>query len=60
MDILLGEYPPNTYEVVYPGVHSDVGGGYPQNYHNMAPSITSLVRLHGKDARAGFFPCSLN
>ena len=21
-------YPPNTHEVVYPGVHSDVGGGY--------------------------------
>lgn len=23
-----GHYPPNTYEVVYPGVHSDIGGGY--------------------------------
>ncbi len=22
------QYPPNTVEVVYPGVHSDVGGGY--------------------------------
>lgn len=24
-----GHYPANTSEVVYPGVHSDVGGGYP-------------------------------
>jgi len=55
-----GQYPLNTYEVVYPGVHSDVGGGYPQNFQDMAPSITSLVRLHGKEARVGFFPCSLN
>nr|WP_237543803.1 DUF2235 domain-containing protein [Pseudomonas syringae] len=26
-----GQYPADTYEVVYPGVHSDVGGGYPEN-----------------------------
>ena len=25
-----GEYPSNSVEVVYPGVHSDVGGGYPR------------------------------
>ncbi|MGG8278352.1 DUF2235 domain-containing protein [Klebsiella sp. 141198] len=24
-----GIYPPTTMEVVYPGVHSDIGGGYP-------------------------------
>jgi len=24
-----GSYPANTFEVVYPGMHSDVGGGYP-------------------------------
>ncbi|SQI96045.1 lipoprotein [Klebsiella oxytoca] len=23
-----GNYPASTFEVVYPGVHSDVGGGY--------------------------------
>ncbi|WP_286743458.1 T6SS phospholipase effector Tle1-like catalytic domain-containing protein [Aquabacterium sp. UBA2148] len=30
LDTLLeaGRYPPNTVEVVYPGVHSNVGGGY--------------------------------
>jgi hypothetical protein len=26
-----GQYPENSLEVVYPGVHSDVGGGYPAN-----------------------------
>lgn len=25
-----GGYPPATQEVIYPGMHSDIGGGYPQ------------------------------
>ena len=24
-----GKYPPCAIEVVYPGMHSDIGGGYP-------------------------------
>ncbi|WP_228745713.1 DUF2235 domain-containing protein, partial [Klebsiella pneumoniae] len=24
-----GKYPPCATEVVYPGMHSDIGGGYP-------------------------------
>jgi hypothetical protein len=51
-----GEYPPNTYEVVYPGVHSDVGGGYPQNDQGKArggtDELVSQIVLHDLYAEA--------
>nr|WP_255302853.1 DUF2235 domain-containing protein [Pseudomonas sp. AU12215] len=54
-----GKYPANTYEVVYPGVHSDVGGGYPQNDQGKArggtDELISQVALH--DLYAEAFAC---
>jgi hypothetical protein len=51
-----GQYPPNTYEVVYPGVHSDVGGGYPQNDQGKArggtDELVSQIVLHDLYAEA--------
>ena len=51
-----GQYPDNTYEVVYPGVHSDVGGGYPQNDQGKARGSTqelvSQIVLHDLYASA--------
>ena len=51
-----GQYPDNTYEVVYPGVHSDVGGGYPQNDQGKArggtQELVSQVVLHDLYAAA--------
>ena len=51
-----GQYPPNTYEVVYPGVHSDVGGGYPQNDQGKARGgtheLVSQIVLHDLYAEA--------
>ena len=51
-----GHYPPNSYEVVYPGVHSDVGGGYPQNDQGKARGGTnellSQIVLHDMYAEA--------
>lgn len=51
-----GHYPPNSYEVVYPGVHSDVGGGYPQNDQGKARGGTnellSQIALHDMYAEA--------
>ena len=51
-----GQYPPNTYEVVYPGVHSDVGGGYPQNDQGKARGgtneLVSQIVLHDMYAEA--------
>ncbi|WP_160329190.1 phospholipase effector Tle1 domain-containing protein, partial [Pseudomonas syringae] len=39
-----GNYPVNSLEVIYPGVHSDLGGGYPPGDQGKALS---------KDARVG-------
>ncbi|MBJ2346101.1 MULTISPECIES: T6SS phospholipase effector Tle1-like catalytic domain-containing protein [Pseudomonas] len=51
-----GKYPPNTYEVVYPGVHSDVGGGYPKNDQGKARGgtneLVSQIVLHDLYAAA--------
>lgn len=33
-----GRYPVNSVEVVYPGMHSDLGGGYPPGDQGKAPS----------------------
>lgn len=45
-----GDYPPNTVEVVYPGMHSDVGGGYPpgdqgKSSHGVGDLLSQIV-LH--------------
>jgi hypothetical protein len=51
-----GQYPANTYEVVYPGVHSDIGGGYPQNDQGKArggtSELVSQIVLHDLYAAA--------
>ncbi|VVP54912.1 T6SS phospholipase effector Tle1-like catalytic domain-containing protein [Pseudomonas fluorescens] len=51
-----GHYPGNTQEVVYPGVHSDVGGGYPQNDQGKARDgtneLVSQIVLHDLYAAA--------
>nr|WP_180203430.1 DUF2235 domain-containing protein [Pseudomonas sp. SbOxS1]NYU03111.1 DUF2235 domain-containing protein [Pseudomonas sp. SbOxS1] len=51
-----GQYPLHTYEVVYPGVHSDVGGGYPQNDQGKArggtDELVSQIALHDMYAEA--------
>ncbi|TLP72165.1 DUF2235 domain-containing protein [Pseudomonas nitroreducens] len=51
-----GKYPARSYEVVYPGVHSDVGGGYPQNDQGKArggtDELISQVVLHDLYAEA--------
>ncbi|WP_300630335.1 DUF2235 domain-containing protein [Pseudomonas sp.] len=51
-----GRYPANTYEVVYPGVHSDVGGGYPQSDQGKARGgtheLVSQIVLHDLYAAA--------
>ena len=51
-----GQYPLHTYEVVYPGVHSDVGGGYPQNDQGKARGgtneLVSQIVLHDMYAEA--------
>lgn len=51
-----GQYPANTYEVVYPGVHSDVGGGYPKNDQGKAREgtheLVSQIVLHDLYAAA--------
>ncbi|MBS3828298.1 T6SS phospholipase effector Tle1-like catalytic domain-containing protein [Proteus mirabilis] len=43
-------YPNNTFEVVYPGMHSDIGGGYPINdqgkARNSEGEILSQIVLH--------------
>lgn len=43
-------YPNNTVEVVYPGMHSDIGGGYPINdqgkARNSEGEILSQIVLH--------------
>jgi len=51
-----GQYPANAWEVVYPGVHSDVGGGYPRNDQGKARGGTnellSQIVLHDLYAEA--------
>lgn len=51
-----GQYPANTIEVVYPGVHSDVGGGYPKNDQGKARGgineLVSQIVLHDMYAEA--------
>ncbi|AMB85939.1 hypothetical protein AWM79_11760 [Pseudomonas agarici] len=51
-----GRYPDNSYEVLYPGVHSDVGGGYPKNDQGKARGgtheLVSQIVLHDLYAAA--------
>ncbi|CRM80125.1 DUF2235 domain-containing protein [Pseudomonas sp. 25 R 14] len=51
-----GQYPADTCEVVYPGVHSDVGGGYPENDQGKArggtDELVSQIVLHDLYAAA--------
>ncbi|BAN45900.1 DUF2235 domain-containing protein [Metapseudomonas resinovorans] len=51
-----GQYPANTLEVVYPGVHSDVGGGYQKNDQGKArggtQELISQIALHDLYAEA--------
>ena len=43
-----GVYPGNAKEVMYPGSHSDLGGGYPPNALGIAPESTSdFARVPG-------------
>lgn len=46
----ISHYPKNTCEVVYPGMHSDIGGGYPTNDQGKARDsegeILSQIVLH--------------
>lgn len=51
-----GRYPPYAREVIYPGVHSDVGGGYPQGDQGKArggsDELLSQIVLHDLYAEA--------
>ncbi|WP_195848188.1 MULTISPECIES: T6SS phospholipase effector Tle1-like catalytic domain-containing protein [Providencia] len=51
-----GIYPPNTVAVIYPGMHSDVGGGYPQGdqgkARDSAGELLSQIALHDMYAAA--------
>lgn len=51
-----GRYPPYAREVVYPGVHSDVGGGYPPGEQGKARGgvgeLLSQIVLHDLYAEA--------
>ncbi|ROP61544.1 putative alpha/beta hydrolase family protein DUF2235 [Enterobacter sp. BIGb0383] len=50
-----GHYPANTWEVVYPGVHSDVGGGYARGEQGKGVEdalILSQIVLHDLYAAA--------
>lgn len=54
-------YPANAREVMYPGAHSDLGGGYPPNALGIAPNLsTEIARIPGaqmyKDARVSGVP----
>jgi hypothetical protein len=43
-----GAYPANAKEVMYPGAHSDLGGGYPPNAVGIAPdNANELARIPG-------------
>lgn len=51
-----GTYPANTVEVLYPGMHSDVGGGYPKGDQGKArggtDELPSQITLHDMYAAA--------
>ncbi|MEQ5206798.1 DUF2235 domain-containing protein [Proteus sp. fly-1067] len=51
-----GHYPPNSVEVIYPGVHSDIGGGYPAGdqgkARNQHKELLSQITLHDMYAAA--------
>ncbi|MEX9756798.1 DUF2235 domain-containing protein [Providencia vermicola] len=51
-----GHYPPNTVEIIYPGMHSDIGGGYPPNdqgkARNGSEELLSQIALHDMYAAA--------
>lgn len=51
-----GHYPPNSVEVIYPGVHSDIGGGYPPGDQgkaiNGSEELLSQITLHDMYAAA--------
>ncbi|MCT8263524.1 DUF2235 domain-containing protein [Proteus terrae] len=51
-----GNYPPNTIEVIYPGMHSDIGGGYPPGDQGKARAgheeLISQITLHDMYAAA--------
>ncbi|QOY94874.1 DUF2235 domain-containing protein [Massilia sp. UMI-21] len=56
-----GVYPSNAKEVMYPGAHSDLGGGYAPNAVGIAPEIASeMARIPGSqmyyDARVAGVP----
>ena len=38
-----GKYPANSVEVIYPGVHSDIGGGYPPGDQGKGDSDLELI-----------------
>lgn len=40
-----GTYPPNVKEVIYPGSHSDLGGGYAPNELGISPSISDMFAI---------------
>jgi hypothetical protein len=43
-----GVYPGNAKEVMYPGSHSDLGGGYPPNAVGIAPeNVNEFARIPG-------------
>lgn len=51
-----GHYPLNSVEVIYPGVHSDIGGGYPPGDQgkaiNGSEELLSQITLHDMYAAA--------
>ncbi|AEG94981.1 DUF2235 domain-containing protein [Klebsiella aerogenes] len=52
-----GKYPANSVEVIYPGVHSDIGGGYPPGDQGKANAVNdgyllSQIALHEMFASA--------
>ncbi len=56
-----GKYPGNAREVMYPGAHSDVGGGYAPNALGIAPeNLNEMARIPGaqmyKEARLAGAP----
>lgn len=56
-----GVYPPNAKEVMYPGAHSDLGGGYAPNALGIAPqNANEMARIPGaqmyKEARLAGVP----
>lgn len=56
-----GVYPSNAREVMYPGAHSDLGGGYPPNALGIAPETANeMARIPGaqmyNDARVAGVP----